>query len=158
MPEEANRNGKITGPKLPVGLRRIIIGAGFCLLAVVAIATFHPSLNERWKFGTDMALNVLILLAIAVQAYIYSGQWKAMRESLERTDKVIEKMEAQTKIAEQNARIALEETRPFLKVTARVVRSDLVPEVFASFDNSGVSKATVFAEYVLNISASERKV
>src|SRR5688572_4701832 len=69
--------------RLPIGLRRIAGGAAFCLLVVVVIALFHPSLNERWKFGTDMGLNVLILFAIAVQAYIYRGQWEVMERTIE---------------------------------------------------------------------------
>jgi len=65
---------------LPISLQHIIIGVTFCWLGVVAIAVFHPSLSERWKFGADMTLNVLILLVVAVQAYIYARQWEVMQE------------------------------------------------------------------------------
>lgn len=65
---------------LPVSLQSIVLGVLFCWLGVVAIAVFHPTLNERWKFGADMTLNVLILLVVAVQAYIYARQWEVMQE------------------------------------------------------------------------------
>jgi hypothetical protein len=65
---------------LPISLRNIIIGVLFCWLGVVAVAVLHPHLNERWKFGADMTLNVLILLVVAVQAYIYARQWEVMQE------------------------------------------------------------------------------
>jgi hypothetical protein len=91
--------------RLPVGLRRIATTALIGFLGIAGIAVFHPSLSERWKFGTDMTLNLLILFAIAVQAYIYSGQWQSMKDSLERTDRVIDKMEDQLKAVDDQAEI-----------------------------------------------------
>lgn len=69
--------------RMPVGLRRIVIGSACVALGVIAIAVFHPSMDDRWKFGTDMLLNVLILMAITIQAYIYTQQWEAMNEGLQ---------------------------------------------------------------------------
>jgi len=65
---------------LPASLQNIILGVWFCWLGVVVIAVFHPTLSERWKFGADMTLNVLILLVVAIQAYIYAKQWEVMQE------------------------------------------------------------------------------
>jgi hypothetical protein len=67
---------------LPIGLRRIVKLAAFCFAVIVVIGVFHPSLAERWKFGTDMTVNLLIALVVAIQAYIYVGQWDVMERSL----------------------------------------------------------------------------
>jgi hypothetical protein len=67
---------------LPVGLR-YMIWAAFIVVAVVAIVSlFFPNMKDRIKFFTDSSLNVLIVLVVAVQAYIYTKQWGAMTEGL----------------------------------------------------------------------------
>ncbi|MGB7923376.1 MAG: hypothetical protein WCF57_09040 [Pyrinomonadaceae bacterium] len=78
--------------RLPIGLRFVIAGALTCFAAIVAIAVFHPSLNERWKFGTDMTLNLLILLVIAVQAFIYNKQGGTMERQWEEIKGQAEKL------------------------------------------------------------------
>jgi hypothetical protein len=100
--------------RLPIGLRNIVGGAFLCLIVVVVIAVFHPSLNERWKFGTDMGLNVLILLVIAVQTYIYIGQWDAMAEGLKIER---DKTDPRLRVAEVTAEHFEVGKRPFFVVT-----------------------------------------
>jgi hypothetical protein len=84
QPKKPNRNPLSATyslyKSLPISLQSIILGVLFCWLGVIAITVFHPTLNERWKFGADMTLNVLILLVVAVQAYIYARQWEVMQE------------------------------------------------------------------------------
>lgn len=72
---------------LPIGFQRVIVAASIGFLVIVSIAIFHPSLHERWKFGTDMTLNLLVLLVVAVQTYIYLGQWQAMQTSIESAER-----------------------------------------------------------------------
>jgi hypothetical protein len=67
---------------VPVGLWWILGGGVVGFLGILAIAIFHPSLAERWKFGADMALNLLVLLAIVIQVYINRRQWDSMNEAL----------------------------------------------------------------------------
>jgi hypothetical protein len=64
----------------PVGLWWIF-AAGLILLGVLfVVSVFLPNMSERVKFFTVNALSLLVLLAIAVQAYIYRGQWEVMQE------------------------------------------------------------------------------
>jgi hypothetical protein len=67
---------------LPVGLRRIFGAAFIIIFALTSVAIFLPNMTERVKFFTGSTLNVLILLVVAVQAYIYRRQWEAMNKSL----------------------------------------------------------------------------
>jgi len=62
----------------PIGLRRIVIFGGILLLILLAVSIFVPNLSERVKFFTVNALSLLVLFAIAVQAYIYRRQWETM--------------------------------------------------------------------------------
>lgn len=61
----------------PIGKRAALIG-GIMLGALALVSIFAPNMTERIKFFTVNALSVLVLLAIAVQAYIYRKQWEAM--------------------------------------------------------------------------------
>jgi hypothetical protein len=72
----------------------VVIGAivGFALLIVVG-KFFVNQHSERIKFVTVNTLSLFVLLAILVQAYIYSKEWRVMRQSLRQTDKMIETMQ-----------------------------------------------------------------
>lgn len=73
---------------------------------IVAVAVFVGSLvllgvvahyrvaenSYRIKFFAESSLNLFILFAITVQAYIYIRQWDAMERNLERTDDIIDAM------------------------------------------------------------------
>lgn len=89
-PSKADQNPLNTAialyKRLPIGLQRLALIALGGFLVIVGIAVFHPSLNERWKFGTDMTLNLLILFAIAVQAYIYTRQRDVMQQQAQHMD------------------------------------------------------------------------
>ena len=98
-PEKADRNpfnaAKSQFKRLPIGLRVIATAALIGFLIIVGIAVLHPSLNERWKFGTDRTLNLLILFAIAVQAYIYTKQREVMQRQAEYMDEQLATMREQ---------------------------------------------------------------
>ena len=82
------------------GMKRIF-GWGLVALAALLVFTFVQRAG-RIPFFTENFLSLVILVIIAIQAYIYSRQWEvmerqgdAMQKGLERTDKVIENMDAQ---------------------------------------------------------------
>jgi len=89
----------------------IIIGVGIAVLLIVIIvgAVFVDS--QKIRFITEFSLTVALATLVGVQAYIYRKQWdamerqgKAMQDGLERTDKVIDKMEAQSEILRKQAK------------------------------------------------------
>lgn len=86
------------------GIQRILWGASG-LLIVLLVFTFTQR-TGRVPFFTQNFLSLVVLVVIAIQAYIYRGQWQAMQDSLERTDKVITEMEQQRTLAETSAIIA----------------------------------------------------
>jgi hypothetical protein len=119
--------------RLPIGLRRIIWADLGAVAIVVLISIFHPNLATRVKFATDGILNLLIVLIIAVQAYIYVRQWDVMEQNLERTDDVIDQMkcqlsamEAQNTITQQNFTMQAAINDPRLRI-ARVTVEDFDP-------------------------------
>jgi hypothetical protein len=84
QPKQANRNAfKAAYAQykfLPIGLRRILkaITAGLVVLLIVSV--FMPHLAERVKFFTASSLNLFLLFAVIVQAYIYRRQWEVMED------------------------------------------------------------------------------
>jgi hypothetical protein len=92
------------------GLRWILITGIVLLLALLSLSIFHPNLSERVKFFTVNALSLLVLAAIAVQAYIYRRQWEAMQDSLAETRKMVEQNERAVEAAERSLEIAQENT------------------------------------------------
>ncbi|HEY8187293.1 MAG TPA: hypothetical protein VIF64_14560 [Pyrinomonadaceae bacterium] len=148
-PKKNDRNplraAKLLFTRLPIGLRRITVSGLIGFLIIVGIAVLHPSLNERWKFGADMTLQLLILLAIAVQAYIYSGQWEAMQAQEQH-------MRAQVKILKETLvetkRIFDLTERPIIVVTDCDIKGGLAPNrplrPIVTFVNKGRTAAQRF--------------
>jgi hypothetical protein len=64
------------------GLRWIIIGGCVVLTALLFISIYLPYLTERVKFFTVNFLSLLVLIIIAIQAFIYRRQWEAMQGQL----------------------------------------------------------------------------
>jgi hypothetical protein len=86
MPDSTHKNGS-TGNKdqkknyvLDPGIQRILL-AGAGLLIVVIVGTFFLPAG-RILFFTQNFLALVVLVVIGIQAYIYSGQWRAMQDSL----------------------------------------------------------------------------
>lgn len=80
-----------------------IAAAGIGLvLVILAVSLFWPGVHERTKFFTTSALSVLVLDIIAIQAYIYTKHWEAMRDSLEETRRMVKQNERLVKIAQRN--------------------------------------------------------
>lgn len=65
------------------GLWRILLAGAILLVALLFLSVFLPNMSERIKFFTVNALSLLVLVAIAVQAYIYRRQWAVMKEQME---------------------------------------------------------------------------
>lgn len=63
-----------------IGLRRIVVVALFIFIVLLLVGIFLPNMKERVKFLTESTLSLLILLVVAVQAYIYTRQWEVMQE------------------------------------------------------------------------------
>jgi hypothetical protein len=61
---------------------RVVGGAVVGVLILAAVARWLPNMKERMKFFTESALSWLILVIVAVQAYIYRWQAKIMGDSL----------------------------------------------------------------------------
>jgi hypothetical protein len=117
MPEkdktDSDKNGK-TGKDKRDSQRGlwIIIGIGAAaFLAVAAIGSLFID-SQKVHFITEFSLTVVLATLVGIQAYIYrqqwevmDAQWDAMRQGLSRTDKVIEKMEAQLVAVKEQAEI-----------------------------------------------------
>ena len=69
---------QVSPVSLPISLRRILLVGGILLAALLVVSVFLPHLSERVKFFTVNALSLLVLFAIALQAYIYRRQWETM--------------------------------------------------------------------------------
>jgi hypothetical protein len=65
----------------PIGLRRIVKVTATAIGGLVAVTFLHPSLPKA-IFLTGSLLNLFIIIAIIVQAYIYVGQWDVMKRQL----------------------------------------------------------------------------
>src|ERR1051325_639559 len=89
--------------------------------------------TDRAKFIADVSLNVLILAAILLQVYIYfrqrdvmKQQWQAMQAGLERTDRVIEKMQSQLDEVQKQSGLmesSLAQTRTLVEQNERAVKA-----------------------------------
>jgi hypothetical protein len=89
--------------------------------------------TDRAKFIADGSLNVLILAAILLQVYIYfrqrdvmKQQWQAMQAGLERTDRVIEKMQSQLDEVQKQSGLmesSLAQTRTLVEQNERAVKA-----------------------------------
>ena len=62
---------------------------GFVVLVLISRAFLTES-SERVSFVTVNSLSLFVLLAILVQAFIYTKQWRAMQRGLSQTEKMIE--------------------------------------------------------------------
>lgn len=85
------KNKKILNP----GLWAIITLGVVACATLIIVSWWVNEHSERIKFVTVNALSVSVLVVIAVQAYIYRRQWESMERSVERTDRVIDKMDGQ---------------------------------------------------------------
>lgn len=67
----------------------MIIGVGIVVLLIVILvgAVFVDS--QKIRFVTEFSLTVALATLVAVQAYIYRKQWKAMQESLTETQTIV---------------------------------------------------------------------
>src|SRR5437870_3206136 len=87
-----------------------IIGVvGTILLAGIGSVAYYDvgEKSFRINFMVASTLNLLIFVAILVQAFIYKRQWEAMQDGLDRTDRMIERMEAQEGHLKQSADMAM---------------------------------------------------
>jgi hypothetical protein len=114
---------------LPVGLRRIVMFTGIALLILLVVSIFMPNLTERVKFFTANTLNLFLLLAVAVQAYIYRRQWEVM----ERQGKEIERQ------SEQAKRHTIDTLRAYISI--RTVVPDLPRQILVEIVNFGQTPA-----------------
>ncbi len=139
---DARKAGKNNKRAPHAGLWWILVAGGVFLVTLLFVSTYLPGMSERVKFFTVNALSILILTAIAVQAYIYRRQWKAMQgqldamegqsrimgESLVETRRMVEHNERAVKVAEESIEVARENTiyaqRAYLTVTKRVALTD----------------------------------
>lgn len=81
-PDSANKNNK--GPKeRNAGLWVIVVAGGIFLGVLLFVSIYLPNMTERVKFFTVNALSISILVAIAVQAFIYLRQQEIMRGQLD---------------------------------------------------------------------------
>jgi|SRR5712692_7473039 len=65
------------------GLWWIVLAGGVLFLVLLFVSVYLPNLTERVKFFTVTALSLLVVVVIAVQAYIYRRQWEAMENQTE---------------------------------------------------------------------------
>jgi len=76
----------------------LVVLLGLVILGTVAGFTLYLYLHgaKDWiSFLMGSLLNALIFMAIVFQAFIYSKQWDTMESGLDRTDKMIDKMQLQ---------------------------------------------------------------
>jgi len=156
-------NGNAPLEVYPIGLRRILLVGGILLGALLLVSIFVPHMSERVKFFTVNALSLLVLIAIAVQAYIYRRQWaamdtqagmmqgqlKAMQDGLEETRKIVEQNERAVKVAERSVEIAQENTiyvqRAYVSVTRGEVHGDIFTLVIENTGNTPANGVEILA-------------
>lgn len=101
----------------------ILIGTPLAILGIIFASSYLGTRAERAQFITINVLSVCVLDVIALQAYIYRRQWRAMQEALSLT---------------------IEGIRPRLAITVagrRLADNDVI-ELEISFSNAGASDAT----------------
>jgi hypothetical protein len=74
---------------MPIGLRRIAKGTALAASVLVLVTFLHPNLQKA-VFLTGGLLNLFIVAVVAVQAYIYVGQWNAMDASAKHARKALQ--------------------------------------------------------------------
>lgn len=119
-PKKANKYSLKTAialyKEMPIGLRRITKGTILAASVLIAVTILHPNLPKA-IFLTGSLLNLSIIVAVIIQAYIYVGQWDTMERSLERTDDIIKKMQAQLGTMNEGLAIERAKTDPRLRVS-----------------------------------------
>lgn len=141
-----------------------VIGAS--ILTAVALG-FAESVPAWVSFLTGSLLNLLLLVVVVVQAYIYGqqrqvmhDQWEAMQNSLDETRKLVSQNERMVKAAEESAKIAREAfyvgEAPYFGITEIILSwiggvpdvNTLVssrPELVITFMNGGKTPAWHFS-------------
>jgi hypothetical protein len=131
---------QITPVGLPVSLLRILVFGGILFGALLIVSVFAPNMSERIKFFTVNALSLLVLLAIAIQAFIYHQQREIMERQLKATEKA-----AEASYVAQRAYIGITDLR--LKstgiITAPLVEGE-TPTLFVRWHNGGTTPARNF--------------
>lgn len=103
------------------GWRIIVAAAVIAAVAIVGVGFLYIKESERVAFITVNTLSLLVLVAIAVQAYIYRKQWEAMEEqrdamteqgrlmsvSLAQNERSVKAAEKSVKLAEDARRQAM---------------------------------------------------
>lgn len=123
-----------------------LIALGYYLISTV------PSILIPFVVGA--ALPLFTLFAIIYQAVVYRRQWHVMRDSVDRTDTIIEKMQGQLDATIQALEIERAKTEPRLQITnVRVVnlRPDESPIFLLSIRNIGALDAE---ETLINLRVS----
>jgi hypothetical protein len=77
---------KKTDRKFVVKVMLVIIGL---YLVLIAVAVWHPHLNERVKFATENGLSLAILIAVIAQVIIYREQWRVMQRQAKSADESV---------------------------------------------------------------------
>ncbi|MEK6408529.1 MAG: hypothetical protein AABN34_16500 [Acidobacteriota bacterium] len=159
---ESSSNTKDNKHASDKGLWRIvgIMVLGFIIL--LAVSYYHPDMTERTKFAIGTVLAFFTLMAIVFQAYIYSRQWEAMRDSLEENRKIVRIARSQVRQVYKQVdlmRDSLEIARQDMVYAQRAylaiceVRIDSFDQVrlffrlkFKNFGNTPAYDAKVFAK------------
>ncbi len=138
-PGQSDKNNKRTSH---AGLWWILIAGGAFLVTLLFVSVYLPNLTERVKFFAVNALSILLLVTIAVQAYIYRRQW----EVIERQEDVMRESLAETRnLIAQNERFSRINSRAYVFIdTASLdapINSGKYPLAKIVVKNSGRSPA-----------------
>ena len=113
--------------------------AGLALLGMVAYLRVSEH-SARIRFFTDSSLNLLILVAILVQAYIYVRQWAVMERTWLATGNAV-------KAAERMAELVSAGERAYVGVTGLALDDFTIgknPVLKVTFSNAGKTPAFHF--------------
>jgi hypothetical protein len=142
--------------RLPVAWR-IAIPALVAVVVFILIAILHKDMKERIKFATDSSLNVLILVAIVVQAVVYfrqrdimKQQWEAMQGQLDTLERQLAQNQQAIEVAKANAQVAQEALRAGHRAYVGIktdpklkLKLNEFPEIEVYFVNTGITPAHV---------------
>ena len=100
----------------------LIIFTSGLLLGLAAMAVALNQANKgSLTFFTTAAINILVFIAIVIQAYIYKGQWIAMLNVVRQNERIIRTAQRQARTAEktleQNAETFYIAERAYLALT-----------------------------------------
>jgi len=163
MPNSKHDNESNDGPKDRKNqnvraIILIIVVAAILFGALAFIAWYFVNEHsERIRFLTVNTLSLLVMVVIAVQAYIYRKQWGVMQAQTEIARKAANAAELSAKTAQDALRIGERPSLGVIKTTLTAFSPNEVPVAKLEVKNTGrVPSTRTSVHAAMNIRAEDR--